>query len=127
MKNEYFWILIFISLIVFLQAGIRPLLLKREAKQALEKVLTNFQSGDFTLNANHWINPQTIPPIVKIENYEILNSKFLEKNRQRQAFYSIVLNFGKKSYLPSGQIWKISLKETADGWKVESFQPQNKL
>jgi hypothetical protein len=122
--KKYGWILCAGILVLgILHYVFRPWLEKRESDQTLQTILHHFENGDFTLVSEHWISRSGVPPIVKIDRYQITESLMVKNRKRPQTRYRITLDFdrSRETVLPSGKTWEVVMEKTPDGWRVGSF------
>lgn len=125
MNKKHLCILAGLALLCFMQFGLRPWLQKKEADETLTTILHLFENGDFALVSEYWVTPLLVPPIAKLNRYTMTSSKTRFDQKPPRAVYTVILDFGQGTALPSGQTWEIVMAKTADGWQVESFELQN--
>jgi len=121
MKKKEIIISLLIIIVLIVNFGIRPYLIKRQALITTKKILKLWMANDIMGAKIFWKEEKDLPPFYNITSYKILNYQYYKENSDIFARISFSLTFAPNNIYPSGKEWVFILKKFIGTWKVVDF------
>ncbi|MBF0478253.1 MAG: hypothetical protein HQL26_02100 [Candidatus Omnitrophica bacterium] len=97
-----------------------------EFRTFAEKILNDWQNGNFQETLQYWEDPRMAPPLEKIDSYEIRNIAYQKRSGKNYATVSAQLGIPVHHHLSGHELWEIEFVESHVGWIIAGCYESNK-